>query len=82
MTKEIFEQEFLARTLDKKLGINKLDDVEKNACNESYAVLKNSTNNIKYPYFEAYKEGYMAAIGIVEDIFCTMMNQTEDLTKE
>lgn len=39
-------------------------------------------NASRYPYFEAYKEGYLAATSIAEDILVKMFNEYNNSTKD
>ena len=80
--KDRFLSEFLAKTLSRKLGINRMPECEKEECNKTYIPDPYSPDRSKYPYFEAYKEGYLAAISIAEDILVKMFNEYDNLTKD
>ena len=48
----------------------------------AYTPDKHQPNAPKYPYFEAYKEGYLAAMSIAEDILVKMFNEYDNSTKD
>lgn len=81
-TKDEFLSEFLAKTLSRKLGINRMPECEKEECNKTYIPDPYQPDAPRYQYFEAYKEGYLAAISIAEDILVKMFNEYDNLTKD
>ena len=48
----------------------------------AYTPDKHQPDASRYPYFEAYKEGYLAAISIAEDILVKMCNEYDNLIKD
>ena len=82
LTKDEFLSEFLAKTLSRKLGINRMPECEKEECNKTYTPDPYQQDVSSYPYFEAYKEGYLAAMSIAEDILVKMFNEYDNLTKD
>ena len=82
LTKDEFLSEFLAKTLSRKLGINRMPECEKEECNKTYIPNPYSPDRSKYPYFEAYKEGFLSAMSIAEDILVKMFNEYDNLTKD
>ena len=82
LTKDEFLSEFLAKTLSRKLGINRMPECEKEECNKTYTPDPHQPDAPRYPYFEAYKEGYLAAMSIAEDILVRMFNEYDNLTKD
>lgn len=81
-TKDEFLSEFLARTLEKKLGMGRMCESDKEACNIAYTPDQHQPDTPRYPYFEAYKEGYLSAMSIAEDILVKMFNEYDNLTKD
>ena len=81
-TKDEFLSEFLAKTLSRKLGINRMPECEKEECNKTYTPEPYSPDRSKYPYFEAFKEGFLSAMSIAEDILVKMFNKYNNLTKD
>ena len=81
-TKDEFLSEFLAKTLSRKLGINRMPECEKEECNKTYTPDPYSPDRSKYPYFEAYKEGFLSAMSIAEYILVKMFNKYNNLTKD
>ena len=81
LTKDEFLSEFLAKTLSRKLGINRMPKCEKEECNKTYIPDPYQPDAPRYPYFEAYKEGYLSAMSIAEDILVKMFNEYDNLTK-
>lgn len=82
LTKDEFLSEFLAKTLSRKLGINRMPECEKEECNKTYTPDPYQPDAPRYPYFEAYKEGYLGAMSIAEDILVKMFNEYDNLTKD
>lgn len=80
--KEEIVSEFLTRTLEKKLGMGRMCESDKEACNMAYTPDPHQPDAPRYPYFEAYKEGYLSAMSIAEDILVKMFNEYDNLTKD
>lgn len=82
LTKDEFLSEFLAKTLSRKLGINRMPECEKEECNKTYTPDPHQPDASRYPYFEAYKEGFLAAMSIAEDILVKMFSKYDDTAKD
>ena len=59
-----------------------MPECERKECNKTYTQDPCQPDASRYPYFEAYKEGYLAAMSIAEDILVKMFNEYDNSTKD